>query len=436
MRPSSLLAVWVLVVALASTAAAQTPFAAATSRTLYVPTSASIHGAAGTFFHTDLWAFNRSFAGSITVTATYRCFSGPCSSSVKSFTLASRESRQISDVVATLFQLPETAGAIELSYQSGSDDLAATTRTYTPSIPAPTNGTSIPALAFAEARSRAVFVGLANNGGNLSSGFRTNAGAFFPAPSTGFWTTVTYALYRADGSLLGTTTRNLYGSGALAGQVNDLFDAVGAGSVVTTSAVLVVTSTYQVFPFVTVIDNQSGDSVYLPPVDDRPPLPATALVTNGGFDTGISSWTPAGPTYISLTPAAADAEGKPGSGSLLVSNTYTSSGGSGAQQCLAVTGGDFLNLSARVYIPSDQTATGLANLGLYLDAGTGCTGLYLTTCGTVTTALVDQWVTLSGTCSVPSNAKSGQLVAYTSKAQGTGGFLVYFDDVSVTKSPR
>ena len=409
--------------------------AAVTTRTLYVPTSASIHGAAGTFFHTDLWAFNRSFDAPITVTATYRCFSGPCSASVKTFVLAVRESKLIADVVGTLFLLPETAGAIELSYQSASDDLAATTRTYTPSLPSPTNGTSIPAMTMADARSRAVFLGLANSGGYRDRGFRTNAGAFLPARS-GFSTTVTYSLYKGDGTFLGSASHSLSGGGTAAGQINDLFGAAGIGSVVE-NAVLVVTSTYPVLPFVTVIDNQSGDSVFVQPSDDGPVPPLSELVTNGGFDGGISGWTAQSPSFITLAAAGADGKGRPGSGSLLVTNTFLSSGsGSGARQCLTVSAGDHLDLGARAFVPSAQAASGTATVQLYFDGGAGCTGDYLGRCTTLDTGQLDQWVTLTATCTVPAGAKSGELVVFTSKAQGTGGYLVYFDDVSVTKGAR
>lgn len=175
--------------------------------TLYVPTIASIHGNAGAFFHTDLWVFNRSFDNPLFVTATYRCFAGTsCTSPSKTFSLAPRESKLYTDVAVALFGKPETAGAIELTYSNATQDLAATTRTYTPSLPNPTNGTAIPALTLAEARTRALFLGLGSNGGNLSSGFRTNAGAYNPDPINAV---VTYTLLGQDGTSIGSTTQSL-----------------------------------------------------------------------------------------------------------------------------------------------------------------------------------------------------------------------------------
>ena len=115
--------------------------------TLTIPTSASIHGNAGAFFHSDLWAMNRSYTNIQTVTARYHCFSGQsCGSDAKSFALAPRQSILYSDVVGGFFASPETAGAIELTYDSTLGQLSAGSRVYTPSLPSPTSGTAIPAL--------------------------------------------------------------------------------------------------------------------------------------------------------------------------------------------------------------------------------------------------------------------------------------------------
>jgi hypothetical protein len=56
-------------------------------------------------------------------------------------------------------------------------------------------------------------------------------------------------------------------------QVNDIFAAAGVPSTVTTNATLVLDASGSlVYPYVTVIDNRSGDSVALAPqVDVSPP---------------------------------------------------------------------------------------------------------------------------------------------------------------------
>ena len=54
-------------------------------------------------------------------------------------------------------------------------------------------------------------------------------------------------------------------------QISDIFSAVGFPAGVTTNAYLVVTASAPVFPYVTVVDNQSGDSVYVSPSNDEAP---------------------------------------------------------------------------------------------------------------------------------------------------------------------
>jgi hypothetical protein len=241
--------------------------AAAVPATLTVPASASIHGQNGTFFQTDLWVMNLSRTAAITVSATHRCFAGQtCGSGAKTIALAPRESKLYANVLGGLFGDAETAGAIELTYDSAVGTLAATSRTYTPALPAPTFGTGIPAVPAAEARTAAMFLGLANNGGSLADGFRSNAGAYNPGSAS---TSVTFKLLRADGTTLGSVSRS-FGPNEAA-QINDVFAAAGAGDTVTLGASLQVTSTQPVFPYVTIIDNRSGDQVYAPAFTDPAP---------------------------------------------------------------------------------------------------------------------------------------------------------------------
>jgi len=232
--------------------------------TLTVPSSASIHGVSGTFFHTDLWVMNLSRTNSQSVSARFRCFRGQsCSSDSRDIDLAPRATALLADVVGDFFGSPETAGAIELSYNTSLGGIAATSRTYTPSLPQPTAGAAVPAASAGAARTRALFLGLGSNARDFTSGFRTNAGAYNPNGSP---VAVTFELVDEGGSSLGTLTRTWEANEAF--QINDLFTAVGRGDVVTTNAYLVVTSASPVFPFVTVIDNQSGDFVWVTPFDD------------------------------------------------------------------------------------------------------------------------------------------------------------------------
>jgi hypothetical protein len=233
--------------------------AAVSPVTLTIPASASIHGQNQTFFHSDLWVENRSYSYPIAVTARHRCLTGQtCGSGTKTFTVLPRQTATYGDVIASLFNDPETAGAIELTYDSAFGDLSASTRLYTPSLPNPTYGTAIPAVPPSEARTRSLFVGIGSNGGDLRSGFRTNAGVYHPGASP---TSVSFTLYTAAGTVIGSPyTRTWQPNEAF--QLNDVFTYVSAGGTVTTNATLIVTTDSPVFSYVTVVDNQSGDSTY------------------------------------------------------------------------------------------------------------------------------------------------------------------------------
>ncbi len=407
------------------------------THTLYIPTSASIHGNAGTFFHTDLWVFNRSFDSSLSVTANYRCFTGPCSPTPasSSFVLAPRESRLFGDAVVSLFGMAETAGAIELIYTADAQDLAATTRTYTPSLPLATNGTAVPALSISDARTRALFLGLGSNAGNLTSGFRTNAGAYNPGPRA---SVVTYTLFRHDGTLIGSASVTLQSQSA--GQINDVFLAAGAGSMVTTDAFLVVTSKLPVFPFVTVVDNQSGDSVYAAPTSDEPAVPTASHLVNGGFDSNLVAWTNELPGFIAMSWSPADATGNPESGSVRVTNSVPAAGGagSGPEQCVALTPGSTVSITVRMRIPPGQSATATVNPQVYAHPSGDCSGSSSAGQGLSMRgpSLPDTWETQTAMWTVPPGIHSAKLMLWISKTTAAGTFTAYFDDVSVVTSSR
>jgi len=227
-------------------------------QTTTVPSIASVHGQNGTFFHTDLWLFNRD-PNPVTVTARYRCFTGQdCGAGAVSFPMNGSSSKTVSDVVSTLFGSAESAGALELFVTSQVPEALYTlSRTYSPALPAATTGASMAALPATAANGNAVFVGLAGNGGDSSSGFRTNVGVYNPQVVA---TNVGFRLQTSDGTLIGTTSLTL--AAFEAHQINDIFASTGHGEVVTSDAVLFLTSDVPIFSFATVIDNRTGDFVY------------------------------------------------------------------------------------------------------------------------------------------------------------------------------
>jgi hypothetical protein len=237
--------------------------------TLTVPVAASIHGANGTFFHSDAWIFNRSFTNASVVTLVYRCFGGAGCGTPKQITLKPRESLLIKDIIGALFVAPETGGAIELSWDTFNGQIAAQTRLYTPASP-PSYGFGVPAEPSSAATARAVFLGVAGTPA-LTGGFRTNAGAYNPNSGP---VTVTFTLYDGNtGAPIGTPFTRVWGPFE-AEQVSNLTVSLGAGSVTTTNAVLVATSSGgAVFFYGATVDNLSGDAFLLTRSTDEAPVP-------------------------------------------------------------------------------------------------------------------------------------------------------------------
>jgi hypothetical protein len=224
-----------------------------------VAASASIHGANGAFFHTDAW-INNPLSVDVAVTANYHCFAGmSCGTGTAAFVVPAGQAVTFSDITNALFSAPETAGAIVFVYTTPNyvPSLKVVTRTYTPNLPNPTNGAVLNGEPSIAASGNAAFPGMGNNGGDRSSGFRTNAGFFNPHQ---YPSTVSFKLTTKDGTQLGTTVTQVWAAGE-ARQLNDIFALTGAGGVVTTDAVLHISATLDGFPYATVIDNVTGDSI-------------------------------------------------------------------------------------------------------------------------------------------------------------------------------
>lgn len=224
---------------------------------LIIPAAASISGANNSAFRSDLWLFNQSATNAIPVTLTLYCYAGStCTSVVKNVTVQPRRSVQIRDLVTSLFQQPQTGGAIELSYAGYLGTISATSRLYSPAT-GPTYGFAMVARPASQALRRVMFPGLASNGGVNTSGFRTNLGYYNPNATAA---NVTVTLHRADGSVLGTTSTSLPPQTA---QQISLFSAVGAGTIVTTDAYATVVSDIGIFSYASILDNGSNDASYV-----------------------------------------------------------------------------------------------------------------------------------------------------------------------------
>ncbi len=277
---------------------------------LVLPVAASVHGANGTFFHTDLRVLNLSFVSAVSVQAIYHCRGGgACATVTKTFSVAPRQNLALDDAVPSLFGAAETGGAIELLYDDTTGPLFVSSRLYSPQSPLPTYGASVPARRSEEACTRCVFNQIALSA-DLASGFRTNAGGYNRGSTT---LTAVYSLKRSDGATLDTASR-VIGPGEFFQFDGTIGDAVGVTGVTDTNLYLSVAADAPFFPWAVVIDNQSGDLVFAEPAPDLAPpeaVPLLVTLTRYQFSPGGPDGPPitlqAGTTYT-LTFHSTDVE--------------------------------------------------------------------------------------------------------------------------------
>jgi hypothetical protein len=231
--------------------------------TLTIPASASIQGVPPTFWHTDLWIVNLSDSHYANLTLRHRCLlTQVCGSAEKSFIVSPLRSALFWDVVGSFFHDPDSSGAIEVTYNASVDRIVVGSRTYTPTSAYPTYGTAVPALPPDAAKTKAVFWGLANHGGDSTDGFRSNAGAYNPWDAS---VDMTFTLYDANGTIAGSPWTRTF-SAHEPFQV-DVFRVTGNTAVVARDYYLVMTATAPVFGYVTVVDNHTGDTTWVDAAD-------------------------------------------------------------------------------------------------------------------------------------------------------------------------
>ncbi|HEX7676717.1 MAG TPA: hypothetical protein VF713_01235, partial [Thermoanaerobaculia bacterium] len=169
----------------------------------------------------------------------------------KTVTIAANQIVALEDIVLKTFGLGNATGALRVQ---SSLKLFATSRTYNQSTDG-TFGQDIPAVSLDRqltAGSVAKFSGLSN------SGYRTNAG-FFNGGSTA--AELQLDLRDATGARIAQKAFHL--DGKTMTQINDLFGYLGAGSA-GSGSLWVTTTGGSLVAYASVIDNTSGDSVYVP----------------------------------------------------------------------------------------------------------------------------------------------------------------------------
>jgi len=225
---------------------------------VFVPAAAHVGGVGGTEWRTDLEVMARGSIQASYSVALLR--SGQDNSSPQSsmFTLQPGASARYEDVVDTVFGV-EGTGALRLVVLAGT--VTVSSRTYN-DTPEGTYGQYIQGFEQAEAIAtgeEAALIQLSRSA-SPSSGFRTNLGLL---NATAASLTVEVRLFRAAGQLLGTRSYTLKPFEQL--QDNDVFGHVTGGEV-SDGYALVRTTTAggAFFAYASVVDNQSGDPVYVP----------------------------------------------------------------------------------------------------------------------------------------------------------------------------
>jgi len=218
------------------------------AETVTLPVAASVTGAGGVPFVSDVRVFNTSYTEVLTVTAVYR-FNGQTAQ----FQLAAREAKGFDDICVSLFSSPGSLGAVEFT----SGGAAAGTLVVSSQLRSPVSGGGfvgmfIPGLPSSAARAVTVLTGLVNGDS------RTNVGVYNPNEKA-----VTATIRLFDGPvLLGATSVSLGAHGVT--QVNNIYGAVGFGSLVRTDGYATVESGDEgspLFTYAAQADNKSRDLI-------------------------------------------------------------------------------------------------------------------------------------------------------------------------------
>ncbi len=223
--------------------------------TSYIPAGARTRGDAGTFWLTDVAIANLGDVPASVNVAYLRKRQANPDPANQSFTLAAGEQVMLEDVFDAMFGLDRANGALRVTAQN--PNVKCTSRTYNAEGEAGTYGQFIPAITELTAVVSGRPGGLIQLQENAS--FRTNVGVL---NLTGESVDLEIHLFSGDGSLFGVKDATLRPHEME--QFDKIFDDVGAGSVDSGYAVVrVVTEAGKVLAYASVVDNRSGDPVYV-----------------------------------------------------------------------------------------------------------------------------------------------------------------------------
>lgn len=238
---------------------------AASAKNSYIPVAGSVPGINNTHFRTDLRIFNPSDTVDIVVSVHFLP-AGIDGSNIpgRLVTVPKRQMVALNDVVGTFLQWPTPAiGAIWLdSDTDASYSYVADSRIYTDS-PNPavsgTYGQYVPAMTASEAKEKTVVLQLKND---FFGEYRTNVGVMNPGSEPA---TVTARLYGFEGTPLGTLGQLAIPPKSMQQvSIQDLF-----GFAVFPDGFVTFESSVPVFTWGSVIDNRTGDAVFVRGVEDK-----------------------------------------------------------------------------------------------------------------------------------------------------------------------
>ncbi len=260
------------------------------STRVLIPASAHASGAGGTNWRTDLEVHNPgATTASFTVELLKRDQSNGSPTS-KSFNLAAGRSIRYSDVLAGMFGF---TGAAALRVSSSSE-VQVTSRTY--NLLGAGNSMGLPSGStfgqFVAGVAEAAAIGSGEQGRLIqlshtratTSGYRTNLGLVNAGTSS---IHLEVALYRSNGTSLGTVSADLPAGGYT--QLDKVFERVTSGDVTGGYAIVwTTTSGGRFLAYASVVDNRTGDPVFVPAVKvtagGAPPTPTVSPqpTPNGG----------------------------------------------------------------------------------------------------------------------------------------------------------
>ncbi len=224
--------------------------------TRYVPASARATGAENTYWVTDVALANlTSKTATLNIAYLAKNQENPTPPNV-SLILEAGQQMLVTDVYGSLFGLDSANGALRII--TSHPDVKVSTRTYNAAGANGTYGQFIPALDDSSAVSPGVPAVLTQLQEN--DAFRSNVGLVNLTP---YEVPVEIDLYRGSGNLLGPVTRDLGPYEMI--QIGRIFDSVGAGTVDNGFAVVKANGDgAKILAYASVVDNQSGDPIYVP----------------------------------------------------------------------------------------------------------------------------------------------------------------------------